>query len=178
MYITAENLEDFIGKYPDDSALPAQYAAGAEEMVESYLGYSPEKKEYTTSRYGDGGYLFELEAFPLVEIKSYRVNGAEADSSVLRIRSKNYLENGYGREAFAHDSLYEMTYTSGYEEVPQKIRTVALQIASLMWESAGGNIAVSSTTFADTGSRQFNNFTADRFLKELEPYRKGKGGDF
>lgn len=178
MYITAKDLEDFIGKYPDDETLPAQYAQAAEEMVSSYLGYSPEQKEYTTVRYGDNGNLFELDAFPLVEIKSFKVNGAEADSESLRVRSKNYLESGYGRGVFSHDNLYEITYTAGHEEVPQKIRTVALQIASLMWESAGGNLAVSSTTFADTGSRQFNNFTADRFLKELEPYRKGKGGDF
>lgn len=102
------------------------------------------------------------------------------DVSKFRIRSKNYLESNFGKGVFYEDCLYEIVYTAGYlpEEIPAKIRTVALQLASLMWESAGGNLAVSSTSFADTGSRQFNNFTADRFLKEIEPFKKGKGGNF
>ncbi len=180
MYITAEDVEDFIGKYPEDSKLPEQYAKAAEEMVAEFLGYNPEQKEYTTIRYGDDGSLFELEAFPLVELKSVKINDMDFDVSKFRIRSKNYLESNFGRGVFYEDCLYEIVYTAGYlpEEIPAKIRTVALQLASLMWESAGGNLAVSSTSFAETGSRQFNNFTADRFLKEIEPFKKGKGGNF
>ena len=47
-----------------------------------------------------------------------------------------------------------------------------------MWESEGGNLAVSSTTYSDNGSRVFNNFRADRFLEELETYKKGSGENF
>lgn len=180
MYITAQDVENFIGKYPEDESLAEQYAKAAEEMVAEYLGYSPELKEYTEKRYGDGGSLFALSAFPLGELKKVSADGTELDISRLRIRSKNYLECDFGKGKFSGDRLYEITYTAGYanDEVPAKIRTVALQLASLMWESAGGNLAVSSTSFADTGSRQFNNFTADRFLKELEPFRLGNGGNF
>lgn len=42
MYITAEDVEDFIGKYPEDSKLPEQYAKAAQEMVAEFLGYNPE----------------------------------------------------------------------------------------------------------------------------------------
>ena len=178
MYITAQELEDFIGKYPEDSKQPQQYAKAAEEMIAEYLGYNPELKEYTTFRYGDNGELFELEAFPLVELLKVKANGMDLDTQDFRIRSKNYLERNFGKGSFYKDHLYEVVYMAGYETVPAKIKTVALQLASLMWESAGGNLAVSSTAFADTGSRQFNNFTADRFLKELEPYKKAAGGNF
>lgn len=199
MYITKEELEDFVKKYPEDETLVEQYAKAAEEMVEKYLGYSPELKEYTTTRYGDNGRLFELEAFPLNELEKVTVNGNEIDVSMFRIKAKNYLEYNYGKGVYSSDSLYSLTYKAGFEvtteeqtdtetnetktvitqnKVPSKIRTVALQIASLMWESEGGNIAVSSTSFADNGSRVFNNFKADRFLDEIKEYRLGLEGGF
>lgn len=33
MYITAEDVEDFIGKYPEDSKLPEQYAKAAQKKL-------------------------------------------------------------------------------------------------------------------------------------------------
>lgn len=170
-YITKDLLEQFVNKYPEDETLVEHYAKAAEEEIENYLGYSPEKKEYTTLRYGDGGTLFELDAKPLIELESISENGKELSVSQFRIKSGNYLEYSYGKNIFSKISLYSLTYIAGYEEVPQKIITVGLQIASLMWESEGGNIAVSSTSFADNGSRVFNNFKAERFLSELAPYR-------
>lgn len=216
-----------MAKYPEDDTLVAQYAASAEEMIENYLGYSPEKKDYQTRRYGDDGFLFELEAIPLAELTYADVNGNALDVSDFRIKSRNYLEFNFGKNRFCKDSLYTFRYTAGYEvktlgeqiaeeeengapdksgnpeesaeaeegiseekkeeqsldsitvnKVPAKIRTAALQIASLIWESSGGNIAVSSTSYADSGSRTFNNYSAERILKDLEPYRLAKGGDF
>ena len=64
-----------------------------------------------------------------------------------------------------------MTYTAGWESVPQDIVEVAKQVGSLLWESANGNLAVNSTSFADTGTRVFNNYTPDRFLKNIDSYR-------
>lgn len=177
-YVTKEELENFVKKYPDDETLVEQYALAAEEMIEKYLGYSPELKEYSTTRYGDNGRLFELEAYPLVTLEKVLVNNNEIDVSMFRIKGKNYVEYNYGKGVYSADSLYSFIYTAGYETVPQKIKTTALQIASLMWESEGGNIAVSSTSFADNGSRVFNNFTADRFLKEIDEYKIGMNGGF
>lgn len=175
-YITKDLLEQFMQKYPEDETLAQNYAAAAEEEIENYLGYSPEKKEYITARYGDGGKLFELDAKPLIELKSVTENSNEISSSLFRIKSANYLEYSYGKNSFSKDSFFVFTYTAGFEEVPQKIVTVGLQLASLMWESEGGNIAVSSTSFADNGSRIFNNFKAERFLTELDPYRLNQRG--
>ncbi len=170
-YITKDLLEQFVNRYPEDETLVERYAKAAEEEIENYLGYSPEKKEYTTLRYGDNGTLFELEAKPLIELETIRENGKELPVSQFRIKSANYIEYSYGKNIFKSNALYTFIYIAGYEEVPQKIITVGLQIASLMWESEGGNIAVSSTSFSDNGSRVFNNFKAERFLSELDPYR-------
>ena len=72
---------------------------------------------------------------------------------------------------------YTVTYTAGYAymQVPEVIRQVALQIAALFWESAGGNLAVSSTSYESSGTRVFNNFQADRFLKQIQMYKKAWG---
>ena len=73
---------------------------------------------------------------------------------------------------FEKGSRYIITFKAGFQTIPEIIKTTALQIASLIWESGGGNLAVSSTSFADTGSRVFNNFTADRFLKQIAQFRR------
>lgn len=72
--------------------------------------------------------------------------------------------------------MYKIAYSAGFAHVPDRIVNVALQVASLIWESEGGNIAVSSTSFGDNGGRVFNNFKADRFLSDLDGYRLGRGG--
>lgn len=177
-YITKKELEDYVKKYPEDETLLEQYINAAEEMVENYLGYSPEQKDYKTVCYGDDGRLFCLEAFPLIELKEIKANERTLDKEQFRIKSRNYLEFNYGRGIFSSEKLYSVSYSAGFEKVPDKIKTVALQLASLMWESEGGNLAVSSTTYSDNGSRVFNNFRADRFLEELETYKKGSGENF
>lgn len=171
-YISQKDLEDFIGKYPKEGdTRPQEYCDSAMECVKEFLGYDPELQEYTTKFKGDDGKLATLEAFPIKEIKEFKVDETLMDVSILEIAAKNYVE--FENDAqFLKGHKYEITYTAGYEEVPSIIKTTALQIASLYWESAGGNIAVSSTSFADTGSRVFNNFKADRFLEQIAGYKR------
>ncbi len=175
-YITAELLQNFMHKFPDDVTLVGRYAAAAEETVAAYIGYSPELCGYVTERYGDGGALFELDAMPLVRITEATEDGAEIPPDTLGVRSRNYLERGRGRGTFFFGKLYKIAYSAGFARVPDRIVNVALQVASLIWESEGGNIAVSSTSFGDNGGRVFNNFKADRFLSDLDGYRLGRGG--
>lgn len=177
-YITKEELESYVNRYPEDETLAGQYASAAEEMIEKYLGYTPELRSYEAERYGDNGELFALDAFPLVSLDKVLADGKELDTARFRIRSRNYLEQDYGRGIFKADTLYRIEYTAGYKEVPGKIKEVALKLASLMWEASGGNLAVSSTSYGDNGGRVFNNFTPDRFLKDLDPYMLAQGGNF
>lgn len=224
MYISQKDLEDFEKKYVEENdTRPLSYCKSAEEMVENFLGYSPEEKEYTSTIKGDGGYLLPLEAFPVSSITSFIVDGVEHNVEEIEVTSKkrNYVEFVDGSR-FLRGQRYKLTYKAGYPNVstvhfvysedgitfysdvqmqhaielpegitpeatevahqfkytttvstvPEIIKITALQIASLFWESAGGNLAVSSTSFADTGSRVFNNFKADRFLEQLENYRR------
>lgn len=171
-YITQAELESFIGKIIDnDDFKPQQYCDSAMEMIRNYLDYDPELKEYTTVIRGDGGQIGVLEAFPIVEITALEVNGAAADPQVFEVLRKNYIIFS-DDSVFAAGNKYKVFYKAGFETVPSLIKTTALQIASLFWESASGNLAVSSTSYADTGSRVFNNFKADRFLEQIKEYKR------
>ena len=150
---------------------PDTYCKSAMEQVADYLGYDPELQTYTQVIKGDGGTLAALQAMPIQSITALSIDGATGNPTTLEVEKMNYIcfkDNS----VFQKGSRYSITFTAGYESVPDIIKTTALQIASLLWESAGGNLAVSSQTFADTGSRVFNNFTADRFLKQIAKYKR------
>lgn len=170
-YITKEELEQFINKYPEDETLAQIYVDASIEAINRFLGYNVEVQDYETISFGDDGTLFELEAYPLQELKSVKENETNLETSLFRIKNKNYLEYKFGRGIFSKNNLYTISYSAGFKEVPKEIKNVALRIASVLWESEGGNLAVSSTSFADNGSRVFNNYKIERFLEEIASYQ-------
>lgn len=171
-YITALMLQSFMDKHVDDEdTKPQSYCDSAMEIVRDYLGYDPGSQDYTQTIKGDNGALAALCAKPITSINSFSVDGVEHDVSELEVEAENYI-CFVDNSIFRKGSRFTINFTAGFTEIPEIIKTTALQIASLLWESAGGNLAVSSTSFADTGSRVFNNFTADRFLKQIAKYKR------
>lgn len=171
-FITGAMLEDFMGKHAEDGdTKPAMYCNAAMETVREYLGYDPEKQEYTQTVKGDNGRLAALCAMPVCAVTAFSADGVEHDAAEIEVEKENYIRFA-DDSVFLKGSRYEITFTAGYDPVPEIIKTAALQIASLLWESAGGNLAVSSTSFADTGSRVFSNFTPDRFLKQMAQFKR------
>lgn len=173
-YITKDELKAFADKYPDDDSLLEGYCTSAEQIIENYLGYSPALQEYTTSEYGLGSKNFALEAKPIVSVSEILEGETPLDLSTIKIIKNSpyiaFAEDG----CFLRSLKYTVTYMAGYAEVPQHIKTVALQIASLLWESAGGNLAVTSTSYGDMGGRTFQSFKPDRFLDQIASYRLAK----
>jgi len=176
-YITAQDLQNYEKKVPKEGdTSPQKYCNAAMEMVKDFLGYDPEVKQYTSIVRGDGGSLLELEAFPINSITALKIAGESVDVSLVQVEKKNYICMA-DDSPFIKGVKYTVTYTAGYAymQVPEVIRQVALQIAALFWESAGGNLAVSSTSYESSGTRVFNNFQADRFLKQIQMYKKAWG---
>ena len=171
-FITSEMLQKFQDKHVEEGdTKPADYCNSAMEMVRDYLGYDPEQQTYTQVVKGDNGALAALCAMPVSSITAFSVDGAEHNPNEIEVENGNYI-CFVDNSVFQKGVRYSITFTAGFTTVPDIIKTTALQIASLLWESAGGNLAVSSTSFADTGSRVFNNFTADRFLKQIAQYKR------
>lgn len=172
-YITAEMLEEFSGKYPEEnSTMPQVYVDSAMETVNRYLKYNPEETEYVATVWGEGSSEIVLPA-PCIEILAVEINGIPQKTEGWLFK-KNYLyhqlENG-NKEILSSNQKVKVAFKGGFSVVPQKIIITALQLASLYWESAGGNLAVSSTSFADMGTRVFNNFHEDRFLNQINEWR-------
>lgn len=173
-FIDQEALENFMQKYPQEGdTQPQSYCNAAMEAVADYLGYDPEEQTYTQTIKGDNGGIMALKACHITEITTFKVNGETHPVTELEIvdDAKNYIEFA-DSSVFRMGVKYTITFKAGWENVPDLIKTTALQIASLFWESAGGNLAVSSTSFADTGSRVFNNFKMDRFLDQIAKYKR------
>ena len=171
-FITGEMLCKFMNKEVETTdTSPQNYCNSAMETVKEYLGYDPQSQTYTQTIKGDGGKLAALQAMPITAISALSVDGAVADASQLEVDAENYV-CFKDDSVFAKGSRYTITFTAGFATVPEIIKTTALQVASLIWESGGGNLAVSSTSFADTGSRVFNNFTSDRFLKQIAQFKR------
>jgi hypothetical protein len=172
-YITVDMLEEFAGKYPEDgAAMPGVYVSSALDTVARYLRYDPELKEYSVAVWGDGTDMLVLPA-PVSSLISVKLNGKEQELEGWEWR-KNYLSRRLpcgGLEIFDSRQKLEVSFMGGLDPVPGKVVTTALQLASLYWESAGGNLAVSSTSFADAGTRVFNNFHEDRFLDQINEWR-------
>ena len=172
-YITVESLEEFTHKYPEEGAvMPQVYVDAARETVEQYLHYDPDKKDYVFSLWGDGTETLVLPA-PVLSLQSVTVGGEPQDIGEWEF-TKNYLRHRLRNglfEIFSSMQKIEVAFTGGWDPVPRKIVTAAHQIADLYWESAGGNLAVSSTSFADQGTRVFNNFSESRFLDQINEWR-------
>ena len=173
-YITPETLKKFSDKFPSDETLLQNYCDSAEKIIEDYLGYCPESKEYTTKIRGFNSKALPLEAKPISSVSEISADGESIDIlNIQIIKNTNYIEFA-DNSTFLSSVTYDVTYTAGYSTVPAPIVTAALQIASLLWESAGGNLAVTSTSFIDSGSRTFQSFKPDRFLDTISIYKMPK----
>jgi len=172
-YITVKMLEEFTGKYPEeDASMPQVYVDAAIDTVAKYLRYDPQASEIEFRTWGDGTETIVLPS-PCRELLSVSVGGVEQNVQEWE-PSKNYLRHRLKSglfEIFDSHQKIEVRFGGGYSPVPQKIVTAALQLASLYWESSGGNLAVSSTSYADQGTRVFNNFTESRFLDQINEWR-------
>lgn len=173
-YITKEELMVFADKHPDDDSLLEGYCTSAEQIIENYLGYSPELTEYTTSEYGLNSHNFALESKPVAEVTAIYADDTEIDLRRVKIVKNSPYISFTDEGIFSSEVKYSVTFKAGFEQVPQQIKTVALQIASLLWESAGGNLAVTSTSYGDMGGRSFQSFKPDRFLETISFYKMNR----
>ncbi len=199
-YVTVADLKNYTRRFPaeGEDAMLQGFVDSAMETVQNYLGYSIAdfSEGYGTLRSvvveGDGSGTVQL---PVASSGIYGVC-KKTDSQGLPDSSDpqeswtedwshavgkwlkdslHVVEHPEG-EVFTRGVWYEILYIPAFwPEVPEKIRTVTLELASLYWEASGGNLAVTSTSYGDQGTRVFQNFTAEeRYLKQLEAWKINK----
>ena len=143
------------------------YILSAQEIVESYLGYQLEQKEYTTTRKGD---ILKFDAKPIQEVTEVIVDGVTLTADDYSVESDRIIV-----EDITKRSVSKYTYTAGYEyldDAPEVMKIVVLKIATLLMTEANQNIGVTGVSSSDGFSRTFINYT--NYQKHLIPLNKYK----
>ena len=174
MIVSVEQFDTYSGNFENDDdivSLKESILKASEEKVVDYLGFSPESAERTDFISAIGQNRLYLYAHPVTAVSSLKIAGSEVDASAFTLND-TYLRLTNGVFPTGIENV-EVTYTAGWtsETMPNVIKMVILQIASLMLEEAGGNIGVTGKSFEDN-SRQFINYTNfDKWLKKLDGLR-------
>ena len=174
MIVTVTEFNTYSGNYENDTAVTSMkesILAAAEEKVVDYLGFSPLSAERTDFISAIGQKRLYLYAHPITAVSSLKINGAAVDASAFTINDC-YLRLKEGVFPVGDENC-EVTYTAGWtsQNMPDVIKMVILQIASLMLEEAGGNIGITGKSF-DDNSRNFINYTDfNKWLAKLDGLR-------
>lgn len=174
MILTVSQFDVYSGNYEEGEqivALKTQILKSAQEVVSEYLGFDPESAQHTDFISGIGNNRLYLFAHPVSQVTSVELNGVPVASTEFTIHDRYLrLKEGVWPEG---DENVLVAYTAGWsaQTLPETIKTVILQIATLMLMEAGENIGVTGKSFGEN-SRTFinyNNFA--KWLQKLDPYK-------
>ncbi len=175
MICTVVELNAYTQNYEDSTEVVAEKTrllTSAQEQVSKYLGYDPESQTHTDYISAIGNNRLYLKAQPVTAVASISVNGESLAPSAYEIQDEYLrLKNGVWPKG---DENVHVVYTAGYSAgtMPDSIKMVILQIASLMQAEEGGNIGITGKSFAEN-SRTFINYTNfDKWLKKLDGFRQ------
>ena len=162
MIVTKEELEKYSGVYTDEENNSQElYIESAEDILSSYLGYSPEVKSYSKFYDGNGFSDLRLGAKPIFILESVSIDGVEQDLKNIDFDDDSIIiRNGVfpaGRKNIA------VKFSAGFEKIPAIMKMTVLRIATLLQLESDSNIGVSSRSFQDN-TRTFLN------TKNYEPY--------
>ena len=165
MIIKTNELEGFTGVQLETPELAELFIGAAQNIVENYLGYEIESKEYTQH--------FELHSSNIIKC------GVKNITNVAEITIDGTLvENFYIdddkiilKQPVISDNII-VKFTAGFStDLPQIIKLTVLRIAALLQTESNNNIGISGKSFMD-GSRTFTNFTNfDRYLIACSKYK-------
>jgi hypothetical protein len=180
-YVTVEELQKYSNVY-GDTILQQNYINSAEGIVNTYLGYSPTLHDYNQYFNGNGSHELQLKAKPIQGIINVEINNKSVPLSEFYFISNN--------EFMYFDKLFpcgkrniKVEYKAGWgitpdddianrEYVPSIITMTVLRIAAILQAESDSNIAVSSKSFADSGTRTFINYTSyDKYLLPISIYK-------
>ena len=166
MIVTKEELQGFTGvQFEDGNNIAELFIGAAQNIVENYLGYEIESKEYIKH--------FELHSSNVIKC------GVKNITNVTEITVDGTLVENYYidddkiilKNPVISDNII-ITFTAGFStDLPQIIKLTVLRIAALLQVESNNNIGISGKSFMD-GSRTFTNFTNfDRYLIACSKYK-------
>ena len=166
MIVTKEELQGFTGvQFESGNNIADLFIGASQNIVENYLGYAIESKEYTKHFALHTSNIIKCGVKNITAVKEITIDGTpvvdyyiDDDKIILK-------------QPVISDNII-VTFTAGFsEDLPQIIKLTVLRIAALLQTESNNNIGISGKSFID-GSRTFTNFTNfDRYLIACSKYK-------
>lgn len=174
MIVTVTEFDTYSGNYEtgtDVVNLKTLILQSTQEIVANHLGFNPESSQYDDFISAIGTNRLYLYAHPVTLVSSVAVDGVPVMSDAYTVHD-NYLRLKDGVWPLGIENV-EVVYTAGWSALtlPDTVKMVILQIATLMLQEAGENIGITGKSFGEN-SRTFINYTNfGKWLSKLDPYR-------
>ena len=166
MIVTKEELEGFTGvQFENGNNIAELFIGAAQNIVENYLGYEVESKEYTKHFSLHSSNIIKCGVKNITAVKEITVDGILVENYYID-DDKIIL-----KQPVISDNII-VTFTAGFStDLPQIIKLTVLRIAALLQTESNNNIGISGKSFMD-GSRTFMNFTNyDKYLISCSKYK-------
>lgn len=166
MIVTKEELQGYTGvEFESGNNIAELFIGSAQNIVESYLGYEIETKEYIKHFALHSSNVIKCEVKNITNVAEITIDGALVEDY--------YIDNDkiILKQPVISDNII-VKFTAGFsEDLPQIIKLTVLRIAALLQTESNNNIGVSGKSFMD-GSRTFINYTNfDKYLIACANYR-------
>ena len=166
MVITKEELEGYTGvQFESGNNIAELFIGAAQNIVESYLGYEVETKEYNKHFSLHSSNTIKCGVMNITAVTTITVDGSPVENY--------YIDNDkiiLSQPVISDDII--VTFTAGFgTDLPDIIKLTVLRIAALLQVESNNNIGISAKSFID-GSRTFTNFVNyDKYLIQCSKYK-------
>lgn len=166
MIVTTNELQGFTGvEFESGNNIAELFIGSAQNIVENYLGYEIESKEYTKHFALHTSNIIKCGVKNITNVSEITIDGTLVEDYYID-DDKIIL-----KQPVISDNII-IKFTAGFSEnLPQIIKLTVLRIAALLQTESNNNIGISGKSFID-GSRTFTNFTNfDRYLIACSKYK-------
>ena len=166
MIVTKEELEGYSGvEFEEGNNIAELFIGSAQNIVENYLGYEVENKEYTKHFDLHTSNVIKVGVKNISDVSEITVDGTPVEDFYID-DDKIIL-----KQPVISDSII-VKFTAGFgEDLPSIIKLTVLRIAAILQTESNNNIGISGKSFMD-GSRTFMNFTNyDKYLIACSKYK-------
>ena len=166
MVVTKEELIGYTGvEFESGNNIAELFIGSAQNIVESYLGYEIESKEYTKHFSLHTSNIIKVGVKNITNVSALSVDGTPIEDYYIN-DDKIIL-----KQPVISDNII-VTFTAGFStDLPPIIKLTVLRIAALLQTESNNNIGISGKSFID-GSRTFINYTNfDKYLIACANYR-------
>ena len=166
MVITKEELQGYTGvQFEEGNNIAELFIGAAQNIVESYLGYEVESKEYEKHFVLHSSNVIKCGVMNITAVSTITVDGTPVENY--------YIDNDkiVLNQPVISDNIV-IKFTAGFStDLPDIIKLTVLRIAALLQTESNNNIGISGKSFMD-GSRSFINFTDySKYLISCSKYK-------